>query len=90
MPLLRFFDILRDDYSANLENTLMKEKMHPRIFHRLLIFPISVETTLEKPVSYTDPEQMMEDVTQARLDEELPPLRQTLEERIPTLNNPLI
>lgn len=84
MTALRFFR--NEDLVAN-EEGLTRNEAHPRIFHRLTIYPLQDEPAFVKPESYTDPERMIEDVEEAKLDEELVPLRLTLEDRISMQNN---
>lgn len=42
---------------------------------------------LEKPRKYTDPELMMEDIEDAKLNEEMAPMRQSFEQRILSLEH---
>ncbi len=47
----------------------------------LPIYPLAEEIALQKPVSYTCEEEMMEDVVAARLDEPLPAMTVSFEQR---------
>lgn len=75
-------DIKENVRLALSEEDLMRNEAHPRVFHHLTIYPLRDEAAFMKPKSYTDPESMMEDVVEAKLDEELSPLKPTLEDRI--------
>ncbi|KAL5109467.1 WD repeat-containing protein 49 [Taenia crassiceps] len=69
------------------EEDLTKNGAHPKTFNCLKIYPMQDEPAFVRPRSYTDPERMMEDIEEAKLEEELTPLKSTLEDRILMQNN---
>ncbi|KAM7535370.1 hypothetical protein Aperf_G00000104447 [Anoplocephala perfoliata] len=69
------------DKSTSVKTGLSVKESHPRIFHQLSIYQLDPEALFEKPKKYTDPELMMEDIEAANLDEEMPQMKQSFEQR---------